>query len=627
MYTPWRDPARTAEHIESIHSRGLDSYAELLVRNLEKTSSDVEATSYLDSAKTLLQTLSGEPIFEGQSTERGYTFTGFFDFADPDLAYRTAIDLFGMPNNAFELRAYGQKLQNIVHGYYLHTSPHIEINPLFIASWKMIAADLSSFADADAWTELCASNMRSLEQPEDFVEIFKRALPLLQKHNDKYLFLKYKFVDSTDPISFITSFDRLEPYLDSSPNSDIPQKILEWLGTYTQPDVLARRLTQAFQQLDKYGLPLSQITFDDFSSFTAFLASGVDAPVTDREIDRFISLWKIRLESGARYQEYVTHLPESDWRGFAKIPRPDVSQFPLIVDQFAELGIEPELADRLFRSWSSYSAASRATYKSDGVSLRALTPKERDDISKDQTKHTVLEVRALTGYADQYGKEELKEVINTFGIHHFSLYMAEKLHSQIEMWKDGKTPIENIVVNAHTDWNGSSSGLGGDSLQALGSGNTCFFEVGSKLELAKVMVDVGNRERTNGREPEQTNSVKNVLIHAHANREGLLLGVDNETLSLADYLAASRNRTRINGRINNYRRHLGNNYRVLLQACSTADQSQGDNNIAHTIADQHDTFVEGSPFITSGMLIIYTDGSVSFSTTEGKVPSISYSGK
>ena len=156
-----------------------------------------------------------------------------------------------------------------------------------------------------------------------------------------------------------------------------------------------------------------------------------------------------------------------------------------------------------------------------------------------------------------------------------------------------------------------------------------FFEAESELDIAKIIVEVGKHERRFGRDPMQTNAIKNILIHAHANAQALSLGPDGQKLDLQDYTNAERKnanpKTKL--RINDYRRHLGNNFRVLLQACSTAGETVDGMNIANKMAEYHNTRVEGSPFITSGMLVINPDGSVTYSTTQGKVDSVTYSGR
>lgn len=629
LYSQWGNPEIIAAQITAIHEVGLDSFADLLVRHLDKAASPQASAQYLDSAKKLFETLSQEPLLKASPTERGYAFSSFFNFADPLLAYHTARELFEQPENEYGLRSFGYRLQNIVHGYYLDSSPHIEINPTFISSWKMIAPQLASFSDRDAWIELCASNMRGLEAPQDFVDTFLKGLPLIQKYSDQYMFLKYRFIDSVEPIALLNAFDSLEPFLHRPGNPEIPQKILEWLGSHPKPEQLSARIKQTFELLQNNKIELKDMTTDDFVAFTTFLLNQAESPNSDAESTRFAENWKIQKECAERYEDYMKVLPQGTWRSFAQIPRPDLQQFPHIIDRFQDLGIAQNTAQRMFRSWSTFSAASRITYKDEDVAPRSLTETEQKTATKDQSERIMSEIRAMTRYADLYGKDELTEVIQTFGLYNLSLYEVASLHKQLLQWKSGETPIENVVINARTDWNGSAKDLGNDSVRALGDVEAVFFEAESELDIAKIIVEVGKHERRFGRDPMQTNAIKNILIHAHANAQALSLGPDGQKLDLQDYTNAERKnanpKTKL--RINDYRRHLGNNFRVLLQACSTAGETVDGMNIANKMAEYHNTRVEGSPFITSGMLVINPDGSVTYSTTQGKVDSVTYSGR
>ncbi|MGB3094579.1 MAG: hypothetical protein WBB49_01665 [Microgenomates group bacterium] len=627
LYTKWRSVEVTAIQITSIHEVGLDSFADLLVRNLDKTQTAEELHAYLNSAKKLYEVLQEDPIFENCSSERGYTFTGFFDFADPLLAYQTARDLFGNPDQAFDLRSYASQLQNIVNGYYIASKPHIEIDPEFISSWKTLTPLLTPLGDSNIWTEICSTAMREADRPLEFVLNFQKALPLLQKFNDQYPFLRWEYKDMKDPHQYLSAFDRIQPLLSGNTNPDLPMRLMGWLYIGGATEARIQTVLGAEERLHAYGLSLKMIGLGDFTSFVNQGEENIDNPQRDLVDQRFCENWIMVKECEDQYSEYVEHLPAGTWRSFVHIPRPDLQQFPKIIGRFQELGIDQSTAQRMFQSWSTYSAASRITYKDEEESSRTLTSQEKQRAIEDQVKHMTNEVAAITSYADIYGKAELNEIIQTFGLYNLSLYEVPHLHKQLLQWKTGDTPITNIVIGARTDWNGSSSNLGNDSIRAMGDEDAIFFEAGSEFEIAKILIAVGNHERQFGRDPLQTNAIRNVLIHAHANARGLALGPEGEDLDLHDYLDAEKRQAKIKGRANDYRKHLGNNFRILLQACSTAGETADGINIANRIAEYHNADVEGSPFITNGMLVINPDGSVTFNTTEGRIDSVTYSGK
>jgi hypothetical protein len=65
---------------------------------------------------------------------------------------------------------------------------------------------------------------------------------------------------------------------------------------------------------------------------------------------------------------------------------------------------------------------------------------------------------------------------------------------------------------------------------------------------------------------------------------------------------------------NTYRRHLGNEYRVILLACSTAGEVLYGKNIAKSLSDGHEVVVEGSDTFTQGGITINADGEYDLST-------------
>ncbi|MCA1806606.1 MAG: hypothetical protein LC687_01905, partial [Actinobacteria bacterium] len=301
----------------------------------------------------------------------------------------------------------------------------------------------------------------------------------------------------------------------------------------------------------------------------------------------------------------------------------DVEQKPRLRDlpetraQLERLGVASELAEAMLDSWLSYSALHRRLYN-DGEKRSKVVGEDIDSTLEGQGKQVAEQVAALARYVESYGVEETTELVDTFGIYNFIRYRPEQLHNQLLSWQSGEVPARNIVASAHADWNGSMADAGRSIERVLGEDGLFCFEVNDKVDIAKLAVAVGNRERAMGREPEKDGGIKNFVINAHASPTGMLLGTRGQYFEVSDYTEEP-----LNGqRANTYRRHLGSNFRVILKACSTAGEVTHGKNIAETISDYHDVRVEGSKVDTSGSIIIEPDGTVRFN--RGEVPSTVY---
>jgi hypothetical protein len=272
----------------------------------------------------------------------------------------------------------------------------------------------------------------------------------------------------------------------------------------------------------------------------------------------------------------------------------------------------------MIASWASYSSLRRRLYKDDEMRT-SVNPEDIDGTLAEQGKRIVQQAEALTTYVERFGTEEALAIIETFGIYNFMRYQPELLHEQLISWKSGALTVKNVVVGARSDWNGAVDDVGSSFHKLFGDDGLFFFEANDSTELAKVAVAVGNRERANGRIPEEVSGLENFVIDGHANPRGILLGTEGQKIDTGDYLLGLPN----SQKSNNYQRHLGKRFRVILKACSTAGEVGYGKNIAESIADYHDVKVEASKEITSGSIIIDPDGAVRFNG--GDVPSTVYS--
>lgn len=298
-----------------------------------------------------------------------------------------------------------------------------------------------------------------------------------------------------------------------------------------------------------------------------------------------------------------------------------LDNFPEIEGQMLDLGLDKETAKSIFSAWATYNALLVHSYSNEnGFSSINTVPKdnEMNDILEKQHSALKGQLKALKDYHNQYGETELKEIISIFGIYNFNRHKSSALHEQLERWKNGQK-VETIVAESRADWN-SYTGKQVKFEDESENPSAFYFEVNSPLELSRLAVMVGQRERSFGREPD----INRFIIHAHGNPTGLLLGVNREMLNVDSYKKAAKNRTKIKGaESNDYKRHLGPNYSVILQSCSTAGQAF-EGNIASTMASAIEAPVTGA-VNTISSLTIKSDGTVEFDAGHKEtVESITY---
>jgi hypothetical protein len=311
-----------------------------------------------------------------------------------------------------------------------------------------------------------------------------------------------------------------------------------------------------------------------------------------------------------------------------------LESFPEIGEKLYALGLDKEQAKSIFESWATYNALLIHSYSKSGFNAIDKIPNDHElnRIVDDQTWALTQQLKSIENYARDYGKEELGEIISAFGIYNFSRHKLKALHDQLERWKNG-SKIETVVAEARADWNSFSDKLIKFEDESLEPG-VFYFEVNTAVDLSRLAVRIGERERSFSREPD----VRRFVVHAHGNPTKMLLGVNGEAIELQQYREAASGRGRLNRiskeqsettgskinerETNSYRRHLGPNFTVILQSCSTAGETHG-KNIASTMAESHDIPVTGAKD-TINSLIIKSDGSVEYNSVTGKVESATY---
>ena len=277
----------------------------------------------------------------------------------------------------------------------------------------------------------------------------------------------------------------------------------------------------------------------------------------------------------------------------------NMATFPELNKWADSLGLSEDQKNLLYSSWASYDK-----------DRRAMDPNNPDDIvkyAKSKSEILLNGIWSVDDYIEKYGKEEFDQIMDIFGISNFTRYTHELIHNQLEAWNNGEVIPENLIISAQDDWNGAFGDL--DSLiSQIGTKGTFFFEASNGLGMAKKIVSVGNRERKNGRNPEEAGSIRNLIIAAHGSPGAILLGSGRQMLQASDYQNPNK---KTSSRINDYRKHLGKNCRVVLVSCSTAGDNNGNENIASAIADNHDMKVNAN-VADGGAVKIDPNGEVIF---------------
>lgn len=441
------------------------------------------------------------------------------------------------------------------------------------------------------------------DDPIGRAQSITEGLRLANISTDTNSMLFFEIAKREDPISLGRAISVLETSLTNIGNT-AHQDILRKTVNSQSPEQTALLIVRTQKELQN-----QQLSIEDIGVGRLYEAmSIVDNAEDSKAIERYCSNWRIQRECEEAFQKYLQPVRESGDRKTTDIEqKPKLAELPEIRARFEHLGVTPELAEGMLDSWLTYSALGRKLY-SDGEMRSEATGEDIDSTLAEQGEQLVKQAEALTNHVERFGIEETIALTHTFGIYNFIRYKPEQLHNQLLSWQSGEMPARNIVVSARTDWNGAFSDAGIHLERVLGVDGLFCFEVNDRIQLAKVAVAIGNRERAMGREPEEVSGVNNFVINGHANPNGILLGTRGQHLNTTDYM-----REPLNGqRANTYRRHLGNKFRVILYACSTAGEVEYGKNIAETISDHHDVRVEGSKVSPFGGIVIDPDGTVRF---------------
>ncbi|HTE57952.1 MAG TPA: hypothetical protein VK694_04365 [Verrucomicrobiae bacterium] len=396
------------------------------------------------------------------------------------------------------------------------------------------------------------------------------------------------------------------------------QQVFKQIITSEQPEASAAAYTYIANKLKERGESLDALGISALQQLakshrTDYGENGPEITVNDVVIERYVD-WaqhaRFDQEIGAAYETYWQARRDPEVKRGQELLAPQLADLPGIQEHLTSLGLDEQLASRLFETWRAL----------DRFPKSILEDKDKDDKAKQEAFDTEFalqkemmqsQVRALSKLIEAYSLQEATYMVETFGIQNFNRYKPEQLHKQFVDWTSGRVAPRNLVISAQGDHNSFMSNIGSEYTSQLKQEGLFFFEAGSATELAKIAVAVGQRERNANREPD----LQNVIIAAHGEYRGLILGPRGEALSIFQYIHQINSRGQVGARPNTFTKHLGNSYRIILHACSTA----GEGGIAYHMRDTHDrTISSASHRVVVGReqpgrgIVIEPDGAVYF---------------
>ncbi len=595
------DLCKTAEAVSTIESTGLSKYTNELLQRVLRIDEPEEVSEYLTSVRGAIDILNAQQTENEGSIDINRVMGDLVGFKDPVAALKATEELYEIHDLALRVGSLKSLLKDNHGNQELITFRKDDINGLILLRdyCKSVGIDVGRINHVSS--SLLGSN-NPLERAQAIVEALEIA-GVTSETNDN---LFTTIANKENPIKLGRAIQLFETQVPDLP-SEVHKNLVRVIISSKDPEAESGLIVKTSRLLHSQNLDMEDL---DEKSLLEVMRI-IDTDGSGKKSERFCSNWKIKRECAQAYSNYLQPARESgNLESVNPEQRPKLVDLPEINARFEDIGIDPELAESILESWLTYSALKHKMYINNEYMIINPISQYIERSLTMQSEQLVKQIDALTDYVEQFGIDETKALINIFGIYNFIRYKPDQLHDQLLNWQSNKVPAKNVVVSARSDWNGAMSEAGKDFGRVLGEEELFCFEVNDRVMLAKVAIVIGNRERSAGRDPETTNALKNFVINAHANPEGLLLGTRRERLDATDYA-----RDPLNGqRANTFRRHLGSGFRVILKACSTAGEVENGKNIAESISDHHGVRVEGSRINTNGSIIIEPDGTVRFNS-------------
>ena len=598
----------TSEALTKMNDLGLEKYSHILISIVNNIGDEEIQNKFLTSFKEAEAMLSKINENGAINSNMDSILGRLASFEDPVMAIRAAKDLFG--EDEYLKNIYN--LQSLVHPDYLAYAEIIAFSQNNIDALINVRNYISETGLDPSFLSFTAKTISKSDDPIARSKIIISSLEIAKSVFQEDQNIIYQIIDKENLFEISKALSEINAAIIST-NESLRQSLNRKIFDSLEPEKTAQLMIKTQNEIIGQNITLDEMKDKDFFDAMIVVANADDP----KEVVKFCSNWKVKKEGEVAYGKFWSTAAEGGLEKLDPLLLPSLKDYPELSARLNAIGISPELAEDIFNSWNTKSELNRLLYNDD----RTISETKPEDIQYAlpmQAERLIPQIEALEKHISEYGFEETKKIIDIFGIYHFSRYPDGILHKQLRQWENSEAPIKNIVVTAKSDWNGALDSAGKTYVNGIEEDGLFYFEVNDKIQLAKVAVSVGNRERSMGRNPEQESQLKNFKINAHASPSGILFGVNGERLSVEDYLGEPLS----GSKANTYKKHLGSNYRVILEACSTAGEVKDGKNIAESISDGHEVSVDGTSESSYGAIIIDPDGNVRFNG--GKVRAIVY---
>ena len=569
--------------------------------------------AYLQSAREAMGLYDEKANDSLHPSDRDAVIARLADFADPEAGLLASAGLFGDYSSMNV-----DRFASICSGYPVEA---LSFQPDFITAAK----HLQETGLYDEYLDGFLFNLQQIPDPRAFVESLERAEAVLQEQFPAEPAIRDGVIFSRDPSSSVDGLIQAKAFL-AGCEPLTSQLFRRAIINANEPLVEANDYVHLAEHLRQRGVDMGKLDWDSTIKVQMALTNEDSYPEVYKKIDAFATARRVTEEFTRIYGNTIAPLTPEQIAPYAlSALKPTLKDLPSLRTVFDTVGLSEEQMHTAFDSWNSYDPLGAIlSNKHEEDPDYVCLPADKEAAVSAGSMHIREHTEALQAYAEAHGNNELAYIIETFGIVNFREYDPVALHEQLESWKANESSYENIVITTRSDWNGAFTRREANLKPVLGP-STVYLEAGSSIDIAKALVAYGNRERAGGRNPLAEAPVKNIIISGHGSPDGILLGSDGQQLDIYQYMKREKMRNRLNNRIqdgepvpvgssriNDYRRHLGSEFRIILDACSTDGNAWGSTNLAQTLTEQHAANTAGYSAPTYGAFKILPDNSVAF---------------
>ncbi|QQR52265.1 hypothetical protein IPG36_06945 [bacterium] len=622
---------RTACGIQDLDTHGLLGDMPILIGRIDQLDDRDQTEAYLTEYGQAVGKLA-EMQQSGQELRLPIIKRELAQFAQPDQALAASEAIYG----DLPLDVATSKLADLFRDP-AHQQDLVPVDPQILAQLTMARVRFDDLGVLDDLLPPLLDRIRdSTDQPQ-LVEDILTAVAAAQALKGERLLYLDPVIQTDHPAELAASLAKVtglaEPMNDPT-RAELLRAITDAPSAPQAVDML-QSCSQALASRSLKFDSESDITISDMLRQLSPVAEQVSEADPQVRADR-LSQAAERIASNYLVAREITDIYNKNYGeaiSLAKGRRAVLSDCPEIARRMADIGCSGDDANRMFSTWSYHSEYAMASYARAQRGEGKVTLNMLPALVNLQRQHIEKNLRSYEDYVARFGSEEAREIMTMFKITNFEHVGVDLLHDQLERWRSGERPVENLMIVSRADWNGANSNAGQDTQEVFKDTNFFVFEAGSARDLDDIRRAVKDRELSHGRVPKEENAVKNVVIHAHANPDGILLGLDGEAINVGQYLKLQK---LPNARARTYEEELGSAYRIIIQACSTKGENTSrfligadgrlvpGPNIAATIHEYHQRTVESSPVPTVGNIVTDENDKVWFGIAGGYLESTPY---